>query len=161
MKNLRKGGLAVLAALMGALASVGGATGQTVALPISGAAYVGSDTAEQTQLLRDLLAEIKALRQDVQALRQAVPPADAGGDAASATLADAKVQAAFKNNCARCHTGDKADGGFELFTDKGELVRLSPADRREVAKRVKVDQMPKPPARLTPADKAMILAAVK
>ena len=121
-----------------------------IALPIYGAAYqTGAGDDETKALLRLLLEEMKAMRAD---MRGAPGVNAAGGPDASAVL---------KESCASCHTGEKAKGGFLLYTDADEQVKLSPADRREVAKRVASGNMPPPPKRLGAEQKDAIAKAMK
>jgi mono/diheme cytochrome c family protein len=128
-----------------------------VTVPLYGAGYSGAGS-EQTDLLRQLLEEIKALRSDVANLQ-------AGGTVPPLGARAVDVSKIVKANCASCHTGGVADdkgGGFELFTEKGEVIKLSPADRRSVEKRVREGTMPpatKP--RLSAEDKAALLGALK
>lgn len=125
-----------------------------VTVPLYGAGYSGAGS-EQTDLLRQLLEEIKALRSDVANLQ-------AGGTVPPLGARAVDVSKIVKANCASCHTGEASKGEFQLFTDKGETVRLSPPDRRALEKRVREGTMPpasKP--RLSAEDKAAILNAIK
>lgn len=69
----------------------------------------------------------------------------------------------LKTACASCHTGDKSKAGFILYTDKGEMVRLSGPDRREMVAHIAGQKsvMPPPPAKLTPEQKSVLTAALK
>ena len=69
--------------------------------------------------------------------------------------------AVLKTACASCHTGEKSKGGFLIYTDKGESVKLSPADRREMTKRISNGNMPPPPGKLTTAEKEALVKALK
>jgi hypothetical protein len=126
-----------------------------VSLPIYGAAYspAGGGDDDTRALLRELIAEVKALRADISK----------GGGAPSANSAAAGPDpvAVLRTSCASCHTGEKAKGEFLLFTDKGELVKLSPADRREVSRRVQSGNMPPPPGRLAQGDRDAVLRGMK
>lgn len=127
-------------------------------LPLYGAGYTGGSGSEQTDLLRQLLDEIKALRADVADLKAGggVPPLKA--------RATEDPTAILKANCASCHTGQKSRAEFQLFTDKGEPVFLNGPTRKEILARVKAQPghpvMPPPGHdRLTPAQIGALEAA--
>lgn len=117
-----------------------------LALPLYGAGYVGASSGddETKELLRALLAEIKAMRTDLANLPtgggDVVPPLRAG-------TPKVDVFAVFKASCASCHTSKVAEslgGGFEMITDDGKFIRLPPSTRKELVKRVKAGTMPPP-----------------
>lgn len=131
-----------------------------LALPLYGAAYTGgAGYGEQNEALRLILEELRALRADIAALKD-------GGPVGSLPLRKAadpyKVMQA---HCAACHTSGIADtkgGGFELFNDKGQPLKLSRPDREVITKRVSAGTMPpatKP--KLSAEDKDALLSALK
>lgn len=123
-------------------------------LPIYGAAYQQAATGDDDEtkaLLRQLLEEMRAMRADLNK----VPPQALG------VAAGPDPAAILKKSCASCHTGDKAKGGFLIYTDKGESVKLSPADRREMTKRVASGNMPPPPVKLSVAEKDAVAKGLK
>jgi mono/diheme cytochrome c family protein len=129
-----------------------------VVLPLYGASYTGAGTGddETRDLLKQLLQEVKQMRQDLAA------KGDGGG--AVAPLAARDPVAIVRAHCAACHTAGVAEdkgGGFELFTEKGDAIRLSAPDRKAIAGRVRNGTMPPAKAgRLAPADRDALLAAI-
>lgn len=126
--------------------------------PLYGAGYVGTGYGgddETKELLRELLKEMRAMRQDLAAQQPAgTLDLKAGPD----------VFAVLKASCVSCHGGEKPKGDFALVNDRGEFLRLSPADRRSVLNRIDGKGGPAmPPAGhkpLTAAEKATIKAAL-
>lgn len=126
-------------------------------LPIYGAAYqpVAASTDDDTKaLLKALIDEVKALRADIA-------KGSSGQPSALNVPKEIDPLTVLKASCASCHTGEKSKGGFAMYTDKGELVRLSPADRREVSKRVANGNMPPPPGKLSTEQKDAVLRGMK
>lgn len=134
-----------------------------VTVPLYGAVYTGENYVQQSDILLQLLEEIRGLRADVADLRS-------GG---TVTAQDKKqdVFALFKDSCVSCHSGAKPKGEFALVGSDGKYLKLSPADRRSVVERVErvgAGQMPplgkdaagKQRRELSPADKAAIKAAL-
>lgn len=131
-------------------------TPAALTLPIYGAAYqptaAGNDD-ETKVLLKTLIDEVKALRADLAKTPSGQPSALA--------VPGVDPVAVLKTACASCHTGEKAKGGFLIYTDKGESVKLSPADRREMTKRISNGNMPPPPGKMTVAEKEAVVRALK
>lgn len=129
-------------------------------LPLYGAGYTGTGygTDDETkELLKQLLQEVKQLRQDLASKGGDAPAGDPVG---TLSLTAPSVQTVMTKSCASCHTGEKARKGFQLYTDDGKTVRLSGPDRRAVEQLVKAGQMPPPPAKLSPADRDLVLKAI-
>ena len=126
-------------------------------LPIYGAAYQPASTTGDD----DTKALLKALIDEVRALRADIAKGSTGQPSALSVPKEIDPVTVLKTACASCHTGEKSKGGFALYTDKNELVRLSPADRREVSKRVSNGNMPPPPGKLTTEQKDAVLRAMK
>jgi mono/diheme cytochrome c family protein len=136
----------------------------TVVLPLYGAAYTGEADAETADLLKQLLAEIRALRADLQKGPPPAGPSDTGDGPPVAPLKTIDVGAVVKAKCASCHTGDAAKSGFEMVTDKGDLVKLNGLSRKAVRDRVDGKgggPMPPPKSpQLTPAEKEALKKAL-
>lgn len=129
-----------------------------VVLPLYGAAYTGgSGYTEQYDALRLILEELRALRADIASLKGSTVP---GG---ALPLKGADPIAITRANCASCHSGDaEKGGGFAMFNDKQQPLKLSPADRREITKRVSNGTMPPPSKpKLSQGDKESLLAALR
>lgn len=133
-----------------------------VVTPLYGAGYVGGYGAgddETKELLRQLLKEIQAMRQDLAA----------GGSAGTLNSTAPKgpdVFAIFRASCVSCHSGDKPKGDFALVDGKGQFRPLSPPERRSVVNRIDgKGGGAMPPAKdghkpLTAAEKAAVKAAL-
>jgi mono/diheme cytochrome c family protein len=129
-----------------------------ITLPIYGAAYqpVAASADDDTKaLLKALIDEVRALRADL------AKGAPTGQPSALAVPKEVDPVAVLKTACAACHTGEKSKGGFLIYTDKGESVKLSPADRREMTKRIANGNMPPPPGKLGTAEKDAVVKALK
>lgn len=115
----------------------------------------GSDP-EAVAVLRELLAEVKALREEVARLKSPVPPGAAGAKAPDPLL---KLRAA----CAGCHGPAAADdkgGGLALFDTGGGLSpALTPRDRQRAAARVANGSMPPPASAKLSADEKGTISA--
>jgi hypothetical protein len=137
-----------------------------VAIPLYGASYAGDADADTQDLLRQLLAEIRALRADL--LKKPVAPPggdpDTGDGPPVPPVKAVDVAAVIKAKCASCHTGEAAAKGFELVTDDGKLIKLNGLSRQAVIAHTtgqKGPPMP-PPAKpqLTPAEKEALRRAL-
>lgn len=103
---------------------------------------------QEAALLKQLLDEVKGLREDVRAI--------AGGAAPGGTT----LEAVIKNRCARCHSAERAKAAgdeFVLIEKDGKLSDLSVSQKRSVVRKVKKNEMPPPPAQLSEAEKKLIL----
>jgi cytochrome c5 len=112
-----------------------------------------ASTVTEADALLEIVAELRAMRQELAVGRQG-PPASAP------QLDPATV---FGTKCAACHSFDQADdkgGGFTLFTEDGTLRRLSGPDRRSIAELVGKGAMPPPNSafRLSPQESQAITA---
>lgn len=109
-----------------------------ILIPTYGVVYAptyGGTTDETNRLLAELLAEQRALRSEIAALKDGTGPK---------VFKDPRPS--LKANCARCHTeGQLAPGtDFSLFDEKGEPFALSSVDRKAMAKRLQNGTMPPP-----------------
>lgn len=99
-------------------------------------------------LLKQVVVELRLLRQDVQTLRVA-------GNVPQAGLT---LQGVITIKCAACHRDgvaqDKGDG-FVLLEKDGSLADFSLGDKRRIVRMVDKGLMPKPPATLSPEEKAV------
>lgn len=143
---------------------------QQVVVPVYGLvplyqpqAYVAPQAAPQVQsdgdTLRELVAEFRALRGELQALR-------AGPPAAKQEAPKVDFEAVIKDlrvSCAKCHSeaGFKIDGGgLMLFKSNGEFVAQTPEMGDRMARRVNAGSMP-PMEKLDPVVKDRIVKALK
>jgi mono/diheme cytochrome c family protein len=131
------------------------------AFPLYGAGYVGTGYGgddETRELLRQLLAEMKAMRSELAAGK--------GPDGTLNSTAGPDVFAILRASCVSCHGGDRPKGDFAMTNEKGEFLRLSPADRRSVLARIDGKGGPVMPPTgkdhkpLTAAEKAAVKAAL-
>lgn len=88
-----------------------------------------------------LLAELKALRQEVQALRQGgaeqlKSPKNGNGE---------EVLSILQANCAECHTGAAAKGKFAMFTAPGNLAQFTPQQVGKMLVAIQQGEMPPAP----------------
>lgn len=126
-----------------------------VLIPVYSAVYTPPQQTgdpSTAELLRELIAEIKAMRAELAASR--LPP--------QMQLAIADGKRALTTNCIKCHGHDAAPtkgDGFALFDRGGELLPLADRDRQRVHARVSRNSMPPAPAKLNPADREAILKA--
>lgn len=109
-----------------------------VVVPLYSAVYSPQQAQSlNDDLLRQLLEEIKALRADVQALKD-VPPRLA--------ITEDTVFQAMKTSCARCHTQgsdlDRKGGGLALFDLKGNRLKLDQSNEDRVYRRMNSNSMP-------------------
>jgi mono/diheme cytochrome c family protein len=132
-------------------------------IPLYGASYTGDADAETADLLKQLLAEIRALRADLQKPTP-IPPAGGDDETPVPPLKAVDVAALVKTKCASCHTGDNAKKGFEMVTDDGKLVKLNRLSRQAVIDHTtgkKGPPMPPPASpQLTPAEKEALRRAL-
>lgn len=126
----------------------------TIVLPLYGASYSEADP-ESALALQAILEELKAMRQEIAALRSPAGPQPQ----AAPKIDPVKVLAA---NCAGCHTpGPKLKGEFEIFAPDGKPLKLNGPDRRAIEKRVREGTMPPPGGpKLSADDRAAIAAFV-
>lgn len=102
---------------------------QQLLVPAYQSGYSATD-----DLLKQLLAEVRGLRQDVQSLRGLGTPAG---------VADGG--ALLKTRCASCHTEGKAEdrgGGFVLVLKDGAIAPLSLYEQRKVSEQLRAKKMP-------------------
>lgn len=133
--------------------------------PLYGASYVGDADADTQRLLEQLLAEIRALRNDLKRPGPAAPPGDPGDDGPPVPpLKAIDVVALVKTKCASCHTGESAAKGFEMVTEAGDLVKLNGLSRQAVIAHTtgqKGPPMPPPnKPQMTPAEKEALRRAL-
>lgn len=139
---------------------------QRLIVPSYGAGFQRGSDAEHLAALRDLLLEIKGLRQDFAGLRQDLVNANqqAGQPKADPVVDGAKVIA---NRCMVCHDSKTAEGGLILVDKDGLLADLSVEQRYRNQRRVSSGTMP--PAKdkqgralppLSAAEKTALLAVV-
>lgn len=137
--------------------------GQPFSIPLYGAAWLGQNAAtsdgELKELLKELIAEVKGLREDIN--RGATPAGTLGLSAPKAAAQKIDGLTALRSACASCHTGKTAKAGFLLFDDSGKPRELSGIEKRESVRRIGLDSMPPPPAKLTPEGKAALLTHLK
>jgi uncharacterized membrane protein len=98
---------------------------------------------QNERLTEALVEELKAKRSQVERLESTkAAGAEHGSDApAAAPAAPGKVAALLKANCVKCHSGEKAQGGFTLALDADG--RASIAQRALIAEVVEDGSMPK------------------
>ncbi len=133
-----------------------------VVVPAYGAAYhpgYKEPTAEGDDETKELLKKSIEGQNETNALLRALlekQGVTAPGNPSATAAGDAR--GILKTQCADCHTGDKAKADFQMFTDKGEPVKLSPADRRAIVDRLngRGAIMPPPPKKIAAADKAAV-----
>lgn len=130
-------------------------TPAAVVVPLYGAVYAPQ---QQTQalsddVLREILLELRNLREEVSAIREnrlpLTMPASAGP--------------VLNGKCAACHglkVAEAKGAGLVLVDDKGQPWRLSGPEKRAVREQVQTGKMPKGGS-LTQQEKAAILNAVK
>lgn len=115
--------------------------------------------------IRELVAEFKALRGEIQALRAGpnarveAPKVDPKLDASAAA-----VVTALRKGCAQCHNQASASidgGGLMLFKSDGSFQPLTEDMAKRLHRRVARGSMPPPPAKLDDADKKILLEAFK
>ena len=120
----------------------------TVPVPLYGATY-SPTSGTDAEVMLQILAELKAIRSELQALKAGNP-----------ATAKAVPFDTLKRNCGACHNsktaGDKG-GELVLIDEQGKLGLLSRADRREILSRVSKGTMP-PTGKLSEADKEAILS---
>ncbi len=122
-------------------------------IPIYGAAYTGSES-ETTRALEAILAELKAMREELSALRSSGAPVGA-----LALQSGKDPVATVKASCASCHTeGKSPGGGFEMFDLKGNPLKLNGPDKREIDKRVRQGTMPPPDKKKLAQDEKLAIA---
>lgn len=130
-------------------------TPAAITVPLYGAVF---SPQQQTQpltddVLREILAELKALREEVSAMREGRQP----------LTMPANVGPVLNARCASCHglkVAESKGAGLVLTDDKGQPWRLSGPEKRAVKQQVETGKMPKGGS-LTASEKAAILAAVK
>lgn len=130
-------------------------TPAAVTIPLYGAVY---QPQQQTQalsddVLREILLEIRSLREEVAAMREGRQP----------LTMPANVGPVLSARCASCHglkVAEAKGAGLVLVDDKGQPWRLSGPEKRAVKQQVETGKMPKGGS-LTAAEKAAILNAVK
>jgi len=127
-----------------------------VVLPVHGTstpALVPAYSASYSQtddLLKQIVVELRFLRQDVQALR-------IGGLPPNVPIT---AQAAIANKCVQCHgalVADEKGASFVLVEKDGKSAELSITEKRRVVREVEQGRMPKPPITLTPEERTAIL----
>lgn len=99
------------------------------------------------ELLKEILAEVKALRAEVAELR---------GKKAQAEPKAAEPLALVRARCTGCHNAGEAEkkgGGFVLLTADGNLPPLSLVEKKRITRRLERGQMPPPPAKLDETEK--------
>lgn len=133
-----------------------------VAVPLYGLVHVPADAADLTELRRqlaDLMAEVKALRSEVQSLR---PPAANTPAPKKAANTGPSALSVVQARCAGCHGQDTAadkGGGLELV--RGTVLGGGDAETaRQIVAAVRAGTMPPPKkgGTLSPAEKSAILA---
>jgi hypothetical protein len=102
-------------------------------------------------LLREILAELRAIRVELAAQRQAVTPLE---------RPPASLAALVAARCAGCHAeavAERKGDGFVLLTAQGQVPLLSAGDRRRILRLVNADdetrRMPKGAPPLTDGEK--------
>lgn len=124
-------------------------------LPLYGASYVGGGNYgddETKELLRQLLAEMKAMREQLASQQPLAPPPD--GPLRAPKI---DVQATMRTSCVGCHNPTKNAGDLSLVTADGKLRPLSGPERKSIINRLDGkggDRMP-------PADKPQLAPEVK
>jgi mono/diheme cytochrome c family protein len=131
----------------------------TTTLPIYGATYSSAEPqqAATAVTLAEILAELKALRADMAALRS---PQQGGGIVQELKANPIDV---VKAKCASCHnpkTAATKGGELVLIGDDSKLSHLSRADRRAIIDRVNKGTMP-PSGKLSENDKAAVLEVAR
>lgn len=124
--------------LLTLLASMVWATDYRVIVPTYGAGAAGPATLGSDPVLREILIELKGLRQDLAvALRN-------GGGAAGKT--DTQPPATgiklVATRCMPCHNADKAAGEYVMVEKDGTLADLSLERRKQNDRRVRNGSMP-------------------
>lgn len=129
-------------------------TPAAVTVPLYGAVYTQQPTqALSDDVLREILAELRSLREEVAAMREGRQP----------LTMPANVAPVLNAKCASCHglkVAEQKGAGLVLTDDKGQPWRLSGPEKRAVREQVTSGKMPKG-GTLTAAEKAAILNAVK
>lgn len=117
-----------------------------VYVPAYGGRYVGTDDG----LLRELLAEVKAIRAEIKFLcgqrATAAPPAS--------------LKALVSARCASCHAGDVAEkkgAGFVILGADGAVPPFSLAEKKRILRLVGRGEMPKDGPPLTETEKQALV----
>lgn len=123
-------------------------------VPVYGSQFVPGAAQQQAQdeVLREILQELRAMRSELQALKQP----------AALPLSLANASQVMAKSCVKCHgaaSADKDGGGFVMFNDGGGLLTLSDRDKQRIVNRVSRNSMPPAPAKLAAVDKKMIVDA--
>jgi hypothetical protein len=121
-------------------------------VPVYSAVYNPQVQSSRDDVLLEILAELRAMRAELAALRNPVQ---------APTLVSAVP--IIRQQCARCHSpagADKDGGGFVLVDARGELsTTLSDRDRQRVYNRVRGNSMPPAPAKVKAEEREAILKA--
>ena len=129
-------------------------TPAAIQVPLYGAVFQPQQAQPLTDdVLREILAEMKALREEIAAMREGRQP----------LTMPANVGPILNARCAACHelkVAEAKGAGFVMTDDKGQPWRLSGPEKRAVREQVTSGKMPRGGS-LTPAEKAVILNAAK